>query len=210
VYNDETSIQVKCSRMISLFALSVSSCIFIFTQMIQSIICVNMNIHDETERANSEIKVLRARDVCVYFFYGIKQCDLLTINDRSASIEDLSIRFVRAKWTSPLTAPFLLFSDCRNAFSFCDPILLAIRKRLFPLRSYVIAQGWTRWRASDNIMVSSRSTWVTLPKVFPSPQVRRVLFHHSARLHPQGFIRDPIPTPSRGYSTSSMVILLRL
>lgn len=57
--------------------------------------------------------------------------------------------------------------------------------------------------ASDNIMVSSRHPESRYP-VLPSPQVRCVLFHRSARLRPQGFIRDPIPTsPSRGYIPTS-------
>lgn len=141
---------------------------------------------------------------CIHIFNGIKRCARRFIGHKwselSAPVEDLPvIRFVREADISPNGAEPSSCPAIAETLSLSTIRFPRLRKRLFPLRPHVIAQGWTRWRASDNIMVSSRGTRVTLPKVFLSPQVRRVLFHHSARLHPQGFIRDPIPTPPRGY-----------
>lgn len=59
-------------------------------------------------------------------------------------------------------------------------------------------------------MVSSRHPSHVTP-VLPSPQVRRVLFHHSARLRPQGFIPGSDSNFSFArISSNSVITSLRL
>lgn len=57
----------------------------------------------------------------------------------------------------PISPPvaFPVRRDCRNVFLFRDPISGCPGTPLFTLSSRGCAE-WTRWRASDNIMVSSR------------------------------------------------------